>query len=161
MGSDPTRRCTAGLATPALPTKCIIYKCAVRDGRGLLATPGLVNCHHHLYQWATRGLAQSSTLFEWLQELYPVWAYVDDGIEQAAARAGLVALARRGAFQRGGSRARRLHPAVGVQQPLALLDQGRAGSFRAQRRRAAATCGAAVASHGSSAAGASQLSSTR
>ena len=28
------------------------------DGRGHLATPGLVNCHHHLYQWATRGLAQ-------------------------------------------------------------------------------------------------------
>jgi cytosine/adenosine deaminase-related metal-dependent hydrolase len=70
---------------------------AVRiDGRGLLATPGLVNCHHHLYQWATRGLAQDSTLFEWLQELYPVWAHVDEGVEQAAARAGLVALARSG-----------------------------------------------------------------
>ncbi len=23
--------------------------------RGCLATPGLVNTHHHLYQWATRG----------------------------------------------------------------------------------------------------------
>src|SRR5215218_6368569 len=70
---------------------------AVRiDGRGLLATPGLVNCHHHLYQWATRGLAQDSTLFEWLQELYPVWAHIDEGVEQAAARAGLVALARSG-----------------------------------------------------------------
>jgi cytosine/adenosine deaminase-related metal-dependent hydrolase len=66
------------------------------DGRRMLATPGLVNCHHHLYQWATRGLAQNSTLFEWLQELYPVWAHVDAGIEQAAARAGLVALARSG-----------------------------------------------------------------
>ena len=33
------------------------------DGRGLLATPGLVNCHHHLYQWATRGMAQEATLF--------------------------------------------------------------------------------------------------
>ena len=66
------------------------------DGRGLLATPGLVNCHHHLYQWATRGLAQDNTLFEWLQELYPVWAHVDAAIEQAAARAGLVALARSG-----------------------------------------------------------------
>ena len=66
------------------------------DGRGLLATPGLVNCHHHLYQWATRGLAQDNTLFEWLQELYPVWSHVDAAIEQAAARAGLVALARSG-----------------------------------------------------------------
>jgi cytosine/adenosine deaminase-related metal-dependent hydrolase len=25
------------------------------DGRGALATPGLINCHHHLYQHATRG----------------------------------------------------------------------------------------------------------
>ena len=66
------------------------------DGRGCLATPGLVNCHHHLYQWATRGLSQESTLFEWLQELYPVWAHVDAGIERAAARAGLAALARSG-----------------------------------------------------------------
>jgi cytosine/adenosine deaminase-related metal-dependent hydrolase len=66
------------------------------DGRGLLATPGLVNCHHHLYQWATRGLAQQATLFEWLVELYPVWAHVDGDVEWAAARAGLAALARSG-----------------------------------------------------------------
>ena len=47
------------------------------DGRGKLATPGLVNCHHHLYQWATRGYAQQATLFEWLVALYPVWAHID------------------------------------------------------------------------------------
>ncbi|HZK51158.1 MAG TPA: 8-oxoguanine deaminase, partial [Actinomycetota bacterium] len=40
------------------------------DGSGCLATPGLVNCHHHLYQWLTRGRAQQSNLFEWLTELY-------------------------------------------------------------------------------------------
>src|SRR4051795_8697758 len=66
------------------------------DAAGRLATPGLVNCHHHLYQWATRGLAQQATLFEWLTELYPVWAHVDDETEWAAARAGLAALARSG-----------------------------------------------------------------
>ncbi|MBA3408940.1 MAG: 8-oxoguanine deaminase [Solirubrobacterales bacterium] len=66
------------------------------DGRGCLATPGLVNCHHHLYQWATRGLAQQSTLFEWLVALYPVWARIDEEVEWAAARAGLAALARSG-----------------------------------------------------------------
>jgi cytosine/adenosine deaminase-related metal-dependent hydrolase len=66
------------------------------DARGCLATPGLVNCHHHLYQWATRGLAQQATLFEWLSELYPVWAHVDDDVQWAAARAGLAALARSG-----------------------------------------------------------------
>jgi cytosine/adenosine deaminase-related metal-dependent hydrolase len=62
------------------------------DGSGCLATPGLVNCHHHLYQWATRGLAQQATLFEWLVELYPVWVHIDEEIERSAARAGLSAL---------------------------------------------------------------------
>lgn len=66
------------------------------DGSGCLATPGLVNCHHHLYQWATRGLAQQATLFEWLVELYPVWAIIDEEIEYAAARAGLASLALSG-----------------------------------------------------------------
>ena len=66
------------------------------DGRGQLATPGLVNSHHHLYQWATRGLAQQATLFEWLAELYPVWALIDAETCSATARAGLVALARSG-----------------------------------------------------------------
>ncbi len=66
------------------------------DGRGKLATPGLVNCHHHLYQWATRGYAQQSTLFEWLVALYPVWRNIDAATVDAAARAGLAALARSG-----------------------------------------------------------------
>jgi cytosine/adenosine deaminase-related metal-dependent hydrolase len=66
------------------------------DGSGRLATPGLVNCHHHLYQWATRGYAQEATLFEWLVALYPVWANLDEATVAATARAGLAALARSG-----------------------------------------------------------------
>ncbi|MGH2736174.1 MAG: 8-oxoguanine deaminase, partial [Actinomycetota bacterium] len=66
------------------------------DASGCLATPGLVNCHHHLYQWLTRGLAQESHLFEWLSALYPVWAHIDAEMEVTAARAGLAALARSG-----------------------------------------------------------------
>jgi cytosine/adenosine deaminase-related metal-dependent hydrolase len=66
------------------------------DGRGCLATPGLVNCHHHLYQWATRGYAQSSNLFEWLVELYPVWARIDAETVFGAARGGLASLALSG-----------------------------------------------------------------
>lgn len=66
------------------------------DGHGLLATPALVNCHHHLYQSATRGMAQQATLFEWLVALYPVWARIDGRTVQAAARAALAALARSG-----------------------------------------------------------------
>ena len=63
------------------------------DGRGLLATPGLVNCHHHLYQWSTRGMAQDQDLFGWLTALYPRWALIDEEIVHRSARAGLAALA--------------------------------------------------------------------
>ncbi|GGM07771.1 8-oxoguanine deaminase [Dactylosporangium sucinum] len=66
------------------------------DGTGCLATPGLVNTHHHLYQWATRGLAQQEILFGWLTELYPIWARLDAGIVHAAASAGLAQLALSG-----------------------------------------------------------------
>jgi cytosine/adenosine deaminase-related metal-dependent hydrolase len=66
------------------------------DGTGCLATPGLVNSHHHLYQWATRGLAQQQDLFGWLTELYPVWAGLDEEVVGAAAAAGLAWLALSG-----------------------------------------------------------------
>ncbi|MEU6642346.1 8-oxoguanine deaminase [Saccharomonospora sp. NPDC046836] len=66
------------------------------DGTGCLVTPGLVNTHHHLYQWATRGLAADSTLFEWLVELYPIWGRLDAEITHAAATAGLARLALTG-----------------------------------------------------------------
>ena len=68
----------------------------VVDGAGCLATPGLVNTHHHLYQWATRGLAQQQNLFGWLTELYPIWARIDADVVGAAAAAGLGWLARTG-----------------------------------------------------------------
>ncbi|WP_236794083.1 8-oxoguanine deaminase [Amycolatopsis sp. GM8] len=66
------------------------------DARGCLITPGLVNTHHHLYQWATRGLAADSTLFQWLVELYPIWGRLDARITHAAASAGLARLALTG-----------------------------------------------------------------
>jgi cytosine/adenosine deaminase-related metal-dependent hydrolase len=66
------------------------------DATGCLATPGLVNTHDHLYQWATRGRAVDAPLFGWLTELYPVWARMDAGIVRAAATAALAWLARTG-----------------------------------------------------------------
>src|SRR6185369_13374047 len=66
------------------------------DGRGCLATPGLVNTHHHLYQWATRGFAQQATLFEWLVELYPVWSGIDERVVHATTSAGLAWMAKSG-----------------------------------------------------------------
>lgn len=66
------------------------------DGSGCLATPGLINTHHHLYQWATQGLAPNGTLFEWLTTLYPVWARLDPTIVSQTTTAGLTWLAMSG-----------------------------------------------------------------
>ena len=66
------------------------------DAAGCLATPGLVNTHHHLYQWLTRGYAPDGTLFEWLTRLYPVWAQLDADLEHTGASAALAALAMSG-----------------------------------------------------------------
>ncbi|MGH8989129.1 MAG: 8-oxoguanine deaminase [Acidimicrobiales bacterium] len=63
---------------------------------GCLATPGLVNTHHHFSQWLTRGMAADSELFGWLTELYPWWACVTAELEHAAALGALCALAASG-----------------------------------------------------------------
>ncbi|GAA2007395.1 8-oxoguanine deaminase [Nakamurella flavida] len=68
----------------------------VVDVTGCLVTPGLINTHHHLYQWVTRGFAVDSTLFEWLTTLYPVWGNIDAEIVHSAATGGLAWLARTG-----------------------------------------------------------------
>ena len=49
------------------------------DARGCVVMPGLVNCHHHMYQTLTRaiGSGPGMVLFDWLKALYPVWAQID------------------------------------------------------------------------------------
>ncbi|MFC0599156.1 8-oxoguanine deaminase [Streptomyces palmae] len=66
------------------------------DGTGHLATPGLVNTHHHFYQWITRGLAQDANLFDWLVALYPTWSRIDERMVHAAAQGSLAMMARGG-----------------------------------------------------------------
>ncbi|MFJ9043807.1 8-oxoguanine deaminase [Streptomyces sp. NPDC102347] len=66
------------------------------DATGHLATPGLVNTHHHFYQWLTRGLATDHNLFDWLVALYPTWARVDEAMVHAAAQGSLAMMARGG-----------------------------------------------------------------
>lgn len=66
------------------------------DASGCLITPGLINTHHHLYQWVTRGYAVDGTLFEWLTALYPVWAGLDEDLTRTAATGALAWLAREG-----------------------------------------------------------------
>ena len=66
----------------------------VLNGRHLIAIPGLVNTHHHLYQTLTRAYpaAADAELFEWLRTLYPVWARLDAECVETAALAGMAEL---------------------------------------------------------------------
>ncbi|MEU3366018.1 8-oxoguanine deaminase [Streptomyces pseudogriseolus] len=66
------------------------------DATGHLMTPGLVNTHHHFYQWLTRGLATDHNLFDWLVVLYPTWARIDEAMVHAAAQGSLAMMARGG-----------------------------------------------------------------
>ena len=89
-------RITAVASGPA-PAELLAAQGVTRvDARGCLATPGLVNTHHHLYQWVTRGLAVDDTLFGWLTALYPVWAGIDADIVRTAATGSLAWLAGTG-----------------------------------------------------------------
>ena len=66
------------------------------EGRGGLVTPGLVNTHHHLYQWATQGLFADGTLFEWLVGSYEIWGRLDAEVVSGTTSAGLAHLALSG-----------------------------------------------------------------
>lgn len=48
----------------------------VLNMKGKIVIPGLVNTHHHMYQSLTRVVpaAQDGELFNWLTNLYPIWA---------------------------------------------------------------------------------------
>ncbi|WP_327294412.1 8-oxoguanine deaminase [Streptomyces sp. NBC_01197] len=66
------------------------------DGTAHLVTPGLVNTHHHFYQWITRGVATDHNLFNWLVALYPTWARIDEQMVRSAAQGSLAMMARGG-----------------------------------------------------------------
>ncbi len=66
------------------------------DAGGCLATPGLINTHHHFSQWLTRGEAQEADLFGWLRHLYPRWGHIDADMQRAGALGSLVALVSSG-----------------------------------------------------------------
>ncbi|TDY85716.1 UNVERIFIED_ORG: cytosine/adenosine deaminase-related metal-dependent hydrolase [Herbaspirillum seropedicae] len=46
------------------------------DASNHVVIPGLINTHHHMYQSLTRAIpsAQNGELFNWLTNLYPIWA---------------------------------------------------------------------------------------
>jgi len=62
--------------------------------REMVAVPGLVNTHHHLYQTLTRAYAPAADagLFDWLRTLYPVWARIDEECVHVSASIGMAEL---------------------------------------------------------------------
>ena len=77
--------------------------CAAEPGdtelrcEGDIVTPGLVNAHHHLYQWMTRGRATRLRPVRLAQQLYPIWDQLSPDDVAAAAMVGLGELALSGA----------------------------------------------------------------
>ncbi|MGM0600906.1 MAG: 8-oxoguanine deaminase [Candidatus Rifleibacteriota bacterium] len=54
--------------------------CKNIDASDLIITPGLINTHHHFYQTLTRNFpaVQDTKLFDWLVNLYPLWAQITE-----------------------------------------------------------------------------------
>lgn len=69
------------------------------DARGCVVLPGLINCHHHLFQTLTRaiGTGEGLALFDWLRALYPIWAELDAEAVYVSAKTALAELVLSGA----------------------------------------------------------------
>jgi cytosine/adenosine deaminase-related metal-dependent hydrolase len=69
------------------------------SARGCVVIPGLVNCHHHLYQSLTRtvGTGNGLGLFDWLKRLYPIWSKADPDAIYVSAKLALSELVLSGA----------------------------------------------------------------
>lgn len=61
-------------------SKPVLAYDVIFDASELVIIPGLINCHHHFYQTLTRAFpaALNKELFDWLKQLYPVWAGLDE-----------------------------------------------------------------------------------
>ncbi len=72
--------------------------CEVFSGAHMLCYPGLVNAHHHLYQFFSRNLpaVQNMELFDWLRALYEVWKNLDGETVRYSSLSALGELAKNG-----------------------------------------------------------------
>ena len=70
----------------------------VIDGKNLFVYPGLINTHHHLYQYFTRNLPQMQglELFDWLRALYGIWKRLDEKDVYFSSVAGMAELMKYG-----------------------------------------------------------------
>ncbi len=76
----------------SLPASSVSPDYRTIPGEDLLVMPGMVNTHHHFYQTLTRNYpsVQNAELFEWLINLYPLWAKLtEDDFHQSTLVASL------------------------------------------------------------------------
>ncbi len=70
----------------------------VIDASRLILYPGLINTHHHLYQYFTRNLrrVQNLELFDWLTALYDIWAHLNEDTIRLSSLSGMGELMKYG-----------------------------------------------------------------
>lgn len=68
------------------------------DASRLILYPGLINTHHHLYQYFTRNLrhVQNLELFDWLTALYDIWAHLNADTVRLSSLSGMGELMKYG-----------------------------------------------------------------
>ncbi len=64
------------------------------DASRWIVYPGLINTHHHLYQYFTRNLPQMQKLelFDWLKALYAIWANLNADTVRLSSLCGMAEL---------------------------------------------------------------------
>lgn len=70
----------------------------VIDGSRMICYPGLVNTHHHLYQFFSRNLpqVQNMELFDWLKTLYEIWKGLNQDTVYYSSITGMSELVKNG-----------------------------------------------------------------
>ncbi|MEI3423688.1 MAG: amidohydrolase family protein [Christensenellales bacterium] len=68
------------------------------DGRNMICYPGLINTHHHFYQYFSRNLpqVQNMELFDWLKTLYEIWKGIDREIVYCSSALAMMELMKWG-----------------------------------------------------------------
>ncbi|MDF2595385.1 MAG: atzB [Clostridia bacterium] len=68
------------------------------DASHMIVYPGLINTHHHLFQYFTRNLpqVQNMELFDWLTTLYGIWQHIDEEAIRYSSLMGMGELMKNG-----------------------------------------------------------------
>ncbi len=68
------------------------------DASRWILYPGLINTHHHLYQYFSRniGYVQNLELFDWLTALYGIWAHLNEDTVRLSSLCGMGELMKYG-----------------------------------------------------------------